>query len=176
MPETATDFAARVAAVRRFNRFYTRRIGLLRKGYLDSPFSLAEMRVLYEIAHRDQPTATEVARELDVDAGYLSRVLRRFEERGLVRRTPSSTDARQSHLALTARGSKTFAPLENRSQQEVAAILDRLSGADQARVVAAMTTIETVLAPPASGNAPDLEPARRPICCARTGPATWAGW
>lgn len=158
MPETSVDFAERVAAVRRFNRFYTRRIGLLRKGYLESPFSLAEMRVLYEIAHREASTATEVARELDLDAGYLSRMLRGFEERGLVRRTPSAKDARQSHLALTARGAKTFAPLEQRSQRQVAAMLDKLPASDQARVVAAMTTIEHVLAPPARDKPPYLAP------------------
>src|SRR5271156_5316547 len=98
----------RIAAVRRFNRFYTRQIGVLRKTYLDSPYSLGEMRVLYEIAHSDAPTATDIARALDLDAGYLSRVLRNFEKRGLISRKTSESDARQSHLTLTARGRKTF--------------------------------------------------------------------
>ena len=88
-----------VAAVRRFNRFYTRQIGVLRKTYLDSPYSLGEMRVLYELAHGDQLTASDIGRALDLDAGYLSRLLRNFEKRGLISRTPSAQDARPSHLA-----------------------------------------------------------------------------
>src|SRR6202142_2704063 len=102
----------RTGAARRFNRFYTRQIGVLRKTYLDSPYSLGEMRVLYEIAHGDGVTASDIARALDLDAGYLSRVLRNFEKRGLITRKASPEDARQSHLALTARGRKTFAPAE----------------------------------------------------------------
>src|SRR6516225_12003968 len=90
----------RIAVVRRFNRFYTRQIGLLRKTYLDSPYSLGEMRVLYEIAHGDAPTATNIARGLDLDAAYLSRMLGDFEKRGVVTRKTSDKDARQSHLAL----------------------------------------------------------------------------
>jgi len=97
-----TSNAASIAAVRRFNRFYTRQIGVLRQGLLDSPFSLAEARVLYEIAHRQQPTATELGQDLQLDAGYLSRILRAFEKRGLLRKQASPTDARQSLLSLTA--------------------------------------------------------------------------
>ena len=96
--------------MRRFNRFYTRQIGVLRKTYLDSPYSLGEMRVLYEIAHGEAPTASDIGRALDLDAGYLSRVLRNFEKRGLITRKSSAEDARQSHLALTARGRKTSRP------------------------------------------------------------------
>jgi DNA-binding MarR family transcriptional regulator len=94
----------RVAAVRRFNRFYTRQIGVLRRTYLDSPYSLGEARVLYEIASGRSPTASEIGRALDLDAGYLSRVLRAFEKRGLIERKTSPSDARQSHLALSPRG------------------------------------------------------------------------
>ncbi len=94
----------RTAAVRRFNRFYTRQIGVLRKTYLGSSYSLAEMRVLYEIAHGNALTASDIGRVLDLDAGYLSRVLRNFEKAGLITRKTSDRDARQSHLALTARG------------------------------------------------------------------------
>jgi DNA-binding MarR family transcriptional regulator/N-acetylglutamate synthase-like GNAT family acetyltransferase len=135
----------RIAAVRRFNRFYTRQIGVLRKTYLDSPYSLGEMRVLYEIAHGDAPTASDIARALDLDAGYLSRVLRNFEKRGLISRKISAKDARQSHLSLTARGKQTFMPLESRSQDQVSDMLGKLTPAQQARLVAAMDEIETML-------------------------------
>src|SRR5271169_6461474 len=98
----ARDVEARIEAVRRFNRFYTRQIGVLREGLLQSPFSLAELRVLYEISHRRQPTATELCQQLGLDPGYLSRILRAFEKRGLVRKSASRTDGRQSLLGLTA--------------------------------------------------------------------------
>jgi DNA-binding MarR family transcriptional regulator/GNAT superfamily N-acetyltransferase len=142
---TAEKADARVAAVRRFNRYYTRQIGLLRKTFLDSPYSLGEARVLYEIASRRAPTASDIARNLDLDAGYLSRVLRKFERRGLIRRRTSPQDGRQSHLTLTPRGQKSFMPLEARSQRDIAAMLAKLKPADQARLTAAMTTIETLL-------------------------------
>jgi DNA-binding MarR family transcriptional regulator/GNAT superfamily N-acetyltransferase len=139
----------RVAAVRRFNRFYTRQIGVLRKNYLDSPYSLGEMRVLYELAQTDKlggaRTARDIGRALDLDAGYLSRVLRNFEKRGLITRKTSAEDARQRHLALTARGAKLFAPFEKRSQKQAGGMLRKLSGDEQARLVAAMTAIEGLL-------------------------------
>ena len=147
----------RIAAVRRFNRFYTRQIGVLRKTYLDSSYSLGEMRVLYEIAQGDklgrQPTASDVGRALDLDAGYLSRVLRNFEKRGLIARKTSDQDARQSHLALTTRGRQTFAPAEQRSQRDVAGMLGKLAAAEQARLVAAMETIGTLLGADAPNEA-----------------------
>jgi DNA-binding MarR family transcriptional regulator/GNAT superfamily N-acetyltransferase len=136
---------SRVAAVRRFNRFYTRQIGVLRKTFLDSPYSLGEARVLHEIASGRSPTASEVGRALDLDAGYLSRVLRNFEKRGLIERKTSASDARQSHLTLTALGRKTFTPLEQRSQRDMATMLGKLTAADQARLIAAMDTIESLL-------------------------------
>jgi DNA-binding MarR family transcriptional regulator/GNAT superfamily N-acetyltransferase len=147
---------ARVDAVRRFNRFYTGRIGLLKKGYLNSALSLSEIRVLYEIAHRDGVTASDIVRDLELDAGYLSRMLAAFEKRGLIRKTRSNEDGRQSHLALTPKGRTTFAPLEKRSHDDIAAMLEGLSGADQTRVVAAMATIETLLAKPAAPPSPIL--------------------
>jgi DNA-binding MarR family transcriptional regulator/GNAT superfamily N-acetyltransferase len=137
--------ADRIAKVRRFNRFYTRQLGVLRKTYLDSPYSLGEARILYEIASGDAPTASDIGRALDLDAGYLSRTLRNFEKRGLIERKASSSDARQSHLALSALGRKSFAPLERRSQRDTAAMLARLTPADEARLIAAMTTIEQLL-------------------------------
>ena len=135
----------RIAAVRRFNRFYTRQIGVLRKTYLGSSYSLGEMRVLYEIAHQGARTATDIARALDLDAGYLSRVLRNFEKLGLITRKPGADDARQSQLALTARGTKTFAPFERRSQSQASAMIGKRAANEQARLVAAMETIETLL-------------------------------
>ena len=137
--------AQRIAAVRRFNRFYTRQIGVLRKGYLDSPFSLGEGRVLYEIAQGESLTASDIARALDLDAGYLSRLLRSFEKRGLIERKTSEQDARQSHLALTARGRRIFAPLETRSQQQAGAMLGKLKPNEQVQLVASMDSIETLL-------------------------------
>jgi DNA-binding MarR family transcriptional regulator/GNAT superfamily N-acetyltransferase len=135
----------RITAVRRFNRFYTRQIGVLRKNFLDSPYSLAEARVLYEIASRRAPTASDVARTLDLDAGYLSRLLRQFERRGLIRRETSPRDARQSHLSLTPRGRHAYAPLERRSQRDTATMLERLPPAAQSRLIAAMQTIHSLL-------------------------------
>jgi DNA-binding MarR family transcriptional regulator/GNAT superfamily N-acetyltransferase len=135
----------RTAAVRRFNRFYTRQIGVLRKTFLDSPYSLGEARVLYEIGNGRAPTASEIGRALDLDPGYLSRLLRSFERRGLIRRKTSAHDARQSHLALSPRGRRTFAPLERRSQRDTAAMLGSIAPADQERLIGAMHTIETLL-------------------------------
>ena len=135
----------RIAAVRRFTRFYTGRIGVLREGLHDSPFSLTQSRVLYELANRDAPTAAELARDLGLDAGYLSRILRAFRQRGLIVRTPSDKDGRQTHLALTPAGRQAFAPLDRGSNDEVAAMLARLADGGQARLTAAMRTIEQLL-------------------------------
>jgi DNA-binding MarR family transcriptional regulator/GNAT superfamily N-acetyltransferase len=135
----------RIAAARRFNRFYTRQIGVLRKNFLDSPYSLGEARVIYEIASDQSPTASDIGRALDLDAGYLSRVLRNFEKRGLVERNISAKDARQSHLALSPRGRKAFALLDGLSQRDIGTMLDKLPSVDQSRLIAAMSTIETLL-------------------------------
>jgi DNA-binding MarR family transcriptional regulator/N-acetylglutamate synthase-like GNAT family acetyltransferase len=145
-----------VDAVRRFNRFYTRQIGLLHEGLSGTPFPLAEARVLYELAHRERPTATELARDLGLDPGYLSRILRGFERRRFLRRTRSAADGRQSHLGLTALGRRAFAPLNRGSQAEMGAILGALTPGDQTRVVDAMRTIETVLGARAAARAPYL--------------------
>src|SRR5688572_17393600 len=135
----------RAEAVRRFNRFYTKKIGVLRQGLLGSPFSLTEARVIYELAHCDQTTATALGRELDLDAGYLSRILRNFLKQGLIRKQPSKTDGRQSLLGLTAEGQAAFASLNSRSQVEVTDMLNGLSLSDQYRLVKAMETIEGLL-------------------------------
>ena len=112
-PMSRPNLDRRIAAVRHFNRFYTQRIGLLQAAWLNSPFSLTEARVLYELAHREQPTASALAKDLGLDAGYLSRILRAFGKRGLVSKQASSADGRQSLLSITERGRKTFAPLES---------------------------------------------------------------
>src|SRR5882757_8294013 len=143
MPDQALE--QRVGAVRHFNRRYTRQIGVLQDGFLQTPYSLAEARVLYELAQRNKATATEVASALGLDHGYLSRILRGFGERGLVVKTASPDDRRQSLVSLTVKGRMAFAPLDQRSQDEVATMIGKLSSADQDRLVAAMGTIEQVL-------------------------------
>src|SRR5690349_7082649 len=135
------ELERRVAAVRRFNRFYTSRIGALH--YLGSDFSLAEVRILYELAHRaTAPAAAELGKDLNLDPGYLSRLIRGFERRGLIARTRSTSDGRRSHLALTAAGRAAFAPLGARSHDEMASLLRPLSDTDQRRLIEAMQTIE----------------------------------
>lgn len=146
-PSLLSASTAHVKAVRRFNRFYTQRIGVL-DPYLGSEFSLTEVRVLYELAHRDQPTATELGRDLSLDAGYLSRILRRFESKGWLARVPSVADARQSLLKLTAAGHAVFAPLQQQSRDEAAALLAALAPGDQQKIVSAMSTVERLLAGP----------------------------
>jgi DNA-binding MarR family transcriptional regulator/ribosomal protein S18 acetylase RimI-like enzyme len=145
---SAAPAAARedqVAAVRRFARFYTRRIGVLQDRFLQSPFSLAEARVLYELLHHDQLTATDLVGGLALDAGYLSRILRDFGDRGFVVKTRSPDDRRASRISITAKGRKAFAPLERRSQDEAADMLAALSPADQDRLVSAMAAIERLI-------------------------------
>jgi DNA-binding MarR family transcriptional regulator/GNAT superfamily N-acetyltransferase len=139
------DFDQRIDAVRKFNRFYTKQIGLLHEGLLRSPFSLTESRVLYELAHRQEPTATELGRELGLDAGYLSRLLRKFEQQGLIDKLPNAADGRQSLLSLTAAGRKAFAPLDEGSRGEIGDLLARLAVSDQRRLMAAIRTITDLL-------------------------------
>ena len=143
------DLDARIRTVRRFNRFYTRQIGLLHEGLAGTAFPLTEARVLYELAHRERPSATELGRDL-------GRILRGFERRGLVRRTRSTEDARRNHLALTPRGRKAFAPLNARSHDEAGAMLRGLGPGQQEKVVAAMQTTETVLGGGGETRAPYL--------------------
>jgi DNA-binding MarR family transcriptional regulator len=138
-----TQLAA--AGVRRFNRFYTRRIGLLSTRHLHSPFSLAEARVLYEVAHRDRPTATQLAEALDLDPGYLSRLLRGLRHRGLLTARAAREDRRHRHLALTARGRKTFGVLDARATAEIAALLERLTDDERDRLLASLDAVEALL-------------------------------
>lgn len=147
---------ARVAAVRRFNRFYTQKIGVLQEGLLRSPFSLTEARVLYELAHREPTTASALCRDLGLDAGYVSRILRDFGRRGLIARRRSRDDGRQSLVSLTRKGQAAFAPLDARSRAEIGAMLRPLPDAAQRRLVDAISTIEDLLRARAGATAPYL--------------------
>lgn len=158
-----------VAAVRRFSRFYTRRIGLLHEGLLGGPLSLAEGRLVYELAQRETSTAKELGAELELDSGYLSRLLRGLEERGLVSKKPSKDDGRQVLLSLTAKGRKTFATIDAKSQNEVAALLDRLAPSDQQKLAIALANAERLL----GGKTP--EPAQVP-CILRPHRPGDMGW
>jgi len=142
-----SDFEQRVGAIRRFSRFYTRQIGLLQDGHLDTPYSLTQARVLYELGQRQTCTATELATVLGLDHGYLSRILRAFDDSGLVVKRRGVDDARQFVLSLTAKGQLASAMLDKASQQAMGVMLGRLSEAQQHRVVAAMATIERLIAP-----------------------------
>jgi DNA-binding MarR family transcriptional regulator/GNAT superfamily N-acetyltransferase len=139
------EYERRVRDVRRFNRFWTRQIGVLREGYLESPFSLTEVRILYELAHGEETTASELGEELGLDAGYLSRILRGFEEHGLIHKRPSEVDGRSRLLWLAERGREAFALLDARSRSEIGAMLDGMPIEDQERLVGAMKTVEGLL-------------------------------
>jgi DNA-binding MarR family transcriptional regulator/GNAT superfamily N-acetyltransferase len=152
-----------VSAIRHFNRYYTRQIGLLQQGLLETRFSLTEVRLLYELAHREGATATDLATDLSLDPGYLSRILANFEKRGWIHRKPSPDDRRQSLLALTEKGAATFAPLEGRSNQQVEQMLAKISPAAQRQLLSAMQQIEQVLSPkPATTTEPYLLRAHQP--------------
>ncbi len=146
----------RAEAVRRFNRFYTRQIGVLQEGLLRSPFSLTEARVIYELAHHETTTATELGEELGLDAGYLSRILAEFKRRGLIDKKPSRKDGRQSLLWLTDEGQQAFAMLNARSQHEIERMLAELPAGDQHRLLQAMLTIEKLLAAQPEHSVPYL--------------------
>jgi DNA-binding MarR family transcriptional regulator/GNAT superfamily N-acetyltransferase len=139
-----------VAQVRRFNRFYTHLVGALDKGHLHSSFSLAETRVLYEIAHGDTPMATDLARDLRLDPGYLSRMLRGFERRGLVERVRSASDGRRNHLQLTPKGRSIFEDLDARASAAVADVLAPLVDGQQQQLLDSMRTIESIFGRPAT--------------------------
>ena len=134
-----------VSAIRAFNRFYTRKLGVLDQQLLKSPFSLSEARVLYELAHREDAAAKEIGIELGLDPGYLSRIVQKFDEDGLITRKPLASDRRQYRLGLTAKGRQAFAKLERITKDDVAAMLAALPAGDSERVVNAMATIERLL-------------------------------
>jgi DNA-binding MarR family transcriptional regulator/GNAT superfamily N-acetyltransferase len=141
----SAPIAQHVEAVRRFSRFYTRQIGLLQEKILRSPFSLAEARVIYELAHHEKTTASELSGELGLDPGYLSRILRDFNKRGLIDKGRSEADGRKKYLCLSANGQAAFARINNRSRSEIEAQLSNLSPADRTRLVQAMQTVEDLL-------------------------------
>lgn len=135
----------RIGTVRQFNRFFTRQIGVLREGLLHSPYSLTEARILFELGQSNQVTASRLGRELGLDAGYLSRILARLEQQGLLEKVRSENDGRQLLLSLTAAGREAFALLDQRSREEVAEMLEDLSEEDQQHLLKAMQTIESLL-------------------------------
>ncbi len=143
-----------IAAVRRFSRFYTNQLGLHGGGLLKSAFSLTEARVLYELAHREVPTATELCSDLRMDAGYLSRILKAFEQRGLIARTPAPHDNRHLLLDLTPAGQAAFESLDRTLQEEVRGIIGALRQDKMADLVQAMRTIETIMGSSGAGPAP----------------------
>ena len=159
LPASAPDES--VQAIRRFNRFYTRQIGVLQEHLLESDFSLTEVRVLYELAHRENFTAKELCRNLGLDRGYLSRMLQSFKSRGLIKTVVSAEDRRNVLLSLTTKGRRVLAPLEQRSSDEVSAMLTRLSADQQKKILAAMCDIEAILTPSTSAS-PYLLRAHRP--------------
>ena len=138
----------------RFNRFYTRRIGVLQPGYLGSPFPLPQARVLYELGQRGECTASELGADLDLDLGYLSRLLQGLRRQGLVQGEASKEDARRVHLALTAKGRRAYQSLDARSREEVAGMLGKLAAPEQARLVGALQTVEKAL----ESNSTDEKP------------------
>src|SRR5437763_4227982 len=143
-----------IEAVRQFNRFYTRKIGVLQEGLLDSSLSLTQVRVLYELAHRKGVTAGEVGGALGIDPGYLSRILHDFRRRGWMRRTAAKEDARRQLISLTRSGRAAFRPLEARSNADVRRLLDALSPDDQDALLRSMRAIEGLLGPTAAPKAP----------------------
>ena len=149
-----------ISAVRAFNRFYTRQLGVLGQRLLESPFSLSEARVLYELAHRDGLAAKEIGSELDLDAGYLSRMVQKLADDGLITRKPLPADRRQHRLSLTAKGRQAFAKLDRSSHEDVAKMLRRLSDANRRRLTAAMASIQDLLGTAHASNAAILREPR----------------
>jgi DNA-binding MarR family transcriptional regulator/GNAT superfamily N-acetyltransferase len=156
-----------IAAIRAFNRFYTLKIGVLHESLLDSEFSLTEVRVLYELAHRPRVTASDLAGDLELDAGYLSRILKRFESRRYLVRKTGDVDARRRTLALTRRGRRAFSTLDRHSSKAVAHLLQPLSARGCSKLVDAMATIKATL-----GNEPT---SRAPVTLRRHRPGD-IGW
>jgi DNA-binding MarR family transcriptional regulator/GNAT superfamily N-acetyltransferase len=161
-PQSAQPTDREIAAVRAFSRFYTRKLGVLDQHLLKSQFSLSEARVLYELAHRDDLSAKNIGADLGLDPGYLSRIMQKFEESGLISRKPLASDRRQHRLSLTAKGRQAFAKLDRSSHDEVATLLGRLGDAERATLVNAMTVIERTLEPDINARPAFLLRSHRP--------------
>jgi DNA-binding MarR family transcriptional regulator/N-acetylglutamate synthase-like GNAT family acetyltransferase len=145
-PRRSTD---RIETMRAFNRFYTQKIGVLGGGLLDSDYSLTEVRVLYEIAHREHTLAVDLVRDLELDAGYLSRILGKFQQRDWLKRERSPSDARKSFLALTSKGRKAFASLDERAREEIDGLLAALPAEQQTKLQGHLQNVQALL-----GNTP----------------------
>jgi len=159
---SSDDSGGQIAAVRAFNRFYTRKLGVLDQQLLKSPFSLSEARVLYELAHREDAAAKEIGIELGLDPGYLSRIIQKFDEDGLITRKPLPADRRQYRLGLTAKGRQAFARLERSSHDDVAAMLTALPPGERARLIGAMAAIERLLGEPGASTQAAILRSHRP--------------
>jgi len=162
MKPLSTTLEDQIATVRRFTRFYTRQIGLLESKLLNSPFSLTEARILYELANRQSLTAAELARNLGLDPGYLSRIVKRFEEQGLLTRTPSQQDGRQSVLTITEAGRAAFSPLDRGSAEQVGGMLEALTPEQRHKLTASMEMIERLLGYSADNPVPYIIRPHRP--------------
>lgn len=167
---------AQVDAVRRFNRFYTRRIGVLQEGLLDSKYSLTEVRVMYELAHRDGIGSTELAAELGLDRGYLSRILKRFRAAGLLVHKPMPGDRRRQRLGLTAKGRRVFAPLDKASRLQVEAMLGALDSQGRQHLLSALDTVERTLSTGAAIEATTTAPTPTAPVILRTHRPGDLGW
>jgi DNA-binding MarR family transcriptional regulator/GNAT superfamily N-acetyltransferase len=156
------DSNDQISAVRAFNRFYTRKLGVLDQQLLKSPFSLSEARVLYELANRENVAAKEIGIELGLDPGYLSRIIQNFDETGLITRKPLASDRRQYRLSLTAKGRQAFAKVDRSSHDDVADMLATLPRGDSRRLIEAMAVIERLLGDPRVSPAPAILRGHRP--------------
>ena len=174
--DAGPDAAADVRELRRFNRFYTNLIGALDYGrHLYTPFTLTEARVLYEVANHPRVDAADLRASLSLDAGYLSRLLGRFEDRELITRGRSEQDPRRQRITLTEGGREAAGLLEERSQDAAGSLLERLPAADRARLADSMRTIRALLGKGGGARATG-RPCRPRSRCARPAPGTWAGW
>ena len=162
MKSNNSSLAGEIAAIRGFNRFYTRKLGLIEPKLLHSPFTLQEARILYEIRHRAACTATDLTRDLGLDPGFVSRTLQALQRRQIVTRKPSKDDGRVNELSLTAKGRTAQAELERRTREKVGSLLAPLDEDQRAAVVRAMTTIEQTLERPKEKPAAVLLRSHRP--------------
>jgi len=167
---TSLHLDERIAAFRGFNRFYTQKIGALENGYLQSPFSLAEARVLYEVAQRGETTASELSASLGLDMGYLSRMLSKLQEEEFIKRAPAEQDGRQRLIQVTSKGREAVQALDSRSHDQVGALLAELTAPQQANVLQAMSQIRRTLGDSPTSNEPYL------IRTHRTGDLSWIAY